>query len=184
MATPVLVTVTGHIAGQGTVAFTRHRALVSSVDDSVIPPTADIAMLDEDGNFTIDLYATDDPDWLPVDWAYSVRVNAGGGTRGSMQLDYQSPAADFDDAFQPGGNSEAGQSYVRLTDVGQAGGVAGLDEDGTVPIGQLPDLGAVDSVNGQTGTVLLEASDIGIYVGPSAPVGAVDGNIWFDTSGV
>lgn len=202
MATPTLVTVTGHIAGQGTVTFVRHRPLVSASGDTVIPAPASptIAYLDENGDFEIQLYATNDPAWLPVDLAYSVRVNAGGGARGSMLLDYQATAVDFDDVFQPGTSAEAGRSYLDATQLGRPGGVAQLDEDGYLTAGQVPpDVGLVDSVNGQTGAVVLDAGDVGaepagavaaitlqslgIYVGSATPVGAVDGDIWFDTSG-
>lgn len=40
----------------------------------------------------------------------------------------------------------------------------------------------VDSVNGKTGSVVLTADDIGIYVQAEEPMGAVDGDIWIDTA--
>ncbi|MFG7941179.1 hypothetical protein [Streptomyces cacaoi] len=45
---------------------------------------------------------------------------------------------------------------------GAPGGVATLDDDGRVPAAQLPDVGggAVESVNGQTGAVILTATDV------------------------
>lgn len=190
MATPTLVTVTGRITrggdpAAGTVTFTTYRPLVSAADDSVVVPApSTVVVLDGDGEFTVQLLATNDPDWLPVGWSYSVRVNAGAGARGSMQLDYQATSVDFDDVFQAGGSAEAGRSFVKVSALGQPSGVATLDEDGILVESQWPPVDdAVDSVNGLTGTVVLEPADIGIYTGSSEPVGAADGDIWFDTSG-
>ncbi|MFD9146196.1 hypothetical protein ACFWDF_02835, partial [Streptomyces diastaticus] len=52
---------------------------------------------------------------------------------------------------------------VPATAPGTPGGVAQLDDDGKVPAEQLPPGGggAVDSVNGQRGTVVLDATDVG-----------------------
>lgn len=163
MATPALVTVTGHIAGQGTVVFTRHRGLISAVDDTVIPPPAEpaTAVLDEDGNFTIQLYATDDPDWLPVGWAYSVSVRSGAGMRGAMELHYADTAVDFDDVFQESVSVQAGSTYVKLSDLGVT--VATLGVDGILAAAQRP--------------------PSGIFTGPTAPADPAEGDIWFDTSG-
>jgi len=169
MVTPTLVTVTGHVeATAGTVTFTQHRPLISAVDDSVVPPPASptVATIDASGNFTVQLYATNDPDWLPVGWAYSVRVNAGGGARGSMLLDYATPAVDFDDVFQPSISADTGRQYLARTELGAPGGAASLGETGKLSADQRP-----------------TAADLGIYAGPTEPVGAADGSIWFDTSG-
>jgi hypothetical protein len=59
---------------------------------------------------------------------------------------------------------------------GAAGGVAQLDETGKVPAEQLPAAsggGAVDSVNGQTGAVVLDAADVSAI--PAAEKGAASG---------
>lgn len=40
--------------------------------------------------------------------------------------------------------------------------------------------GAVDSVNGYTGDVVLTADDVGVYVTIDEPENAVDGDIWID----
>lgn len=45
---------------------------------------------------------------------------------------------------------------------GVANGFASLDGDGLVPTSQLPLFGAVDSVNGQTGVVVLDQGDVGL----------------------
>lgn len=77
---------------------------------------------------------------------------------------------------------------IATSAAGTAGGVATLGPDGKVPAAQLPPIsggGAVDSVNGKTGVVVLAASDVGAldlaaadarYVQPSGiPVTSVAG---------
>ncbi|MBP0456259.1 collagen-like protein [Streptomyces montanisoli] len=56
---------------------------------------------------------------------------------------------------------------------GAAGGVAQLGDDGKVPAAQLPTLGAVESVNEQTGAVVLDAADVQAI--PAAEKGADNG---------
>jgi hypothetical protein len=169
MATPTLITVHGALAGlagvlHGTVTFTAHRALTGA--DTVMPPFTITAAADAGGEFTVILPATNDPAWLPADWAYSVVVHAGGGARGSLQLDYQNASVELADLLQIDGAAEPGVSYVPLNEVGVAGGVAELDDDGDVIDADGNKVaggggGAVDSVNGQTGVVVLAASDVG-----------------------
>lgn len=172
MSTPTLVTVTGHIEGaHGSVVFTRHRPLISAADDTIIPPGHDVEVLDANGDFAIQLYATNDPDWQPTDWAYSVRVNAGGGLRGSMQLDYQAASVDFDDVLMVAVPAAQGQSYVPLSELGQAGGVATLGQDGILTSSQRAPL-----------TVASRAG-LRIFTGSTPPTEPADGDIWFDTSG-
>ncbi|MFE7262265.1 hypothetical protein ACFU9B_09380 [Streptomyces sp. NPDC057592] len=77
---------------------------------------------------------------------------------------------------------------ISISAAGAANGVAALGPDGKVPAEQLPPLsggGAVDSVNGKTGTVVLVAADVGAldlaaadarYIQPSGiPVTSVAG---------
>ncbi|MGW8767671.1 collagen-like triple helix repeat-containing protein [Streptomyces sp. NPDC055815] len=84
--------------------------------------------------------------------------------------------------------SAADVGALAASAAGAAGGVASLGPDGKVPAAQLPTLsgdGAVDSVNGKTGVVVLAASDVGAldlaaadarYVRPSGiPVTSVAG---------
>lgn len=70
-------------------------------------------------------------------------------------------------------------SAVPAAAVGAAGGVAALDADGLVPAAQLPagSGGAVASVNGRTGDVVLGAADIGALDAATADLRylAVDG---------
>lgn len=73
--------------------------------------------------------------------------------------------------------------FVLPTQIGGANGVAGLDGDGKVPLGQLPSIaaGSVTSVNGETGIVTLDAGDVNA-VG-TTEVGAINGVAALDGSG-
>lgn len=67
----------------------------------------------------------------------------------------------------------AHSNYVPTADKGQPNGVASLDGAGLIPIGQIPDLVPVDSVNGLTGTVVLNSTHVGAVA--AADRGAVNG---------
>jgi hypothetical protein len=118
----------------GLVEFTARYALVGPVDDSIVMPfTAAVVLDDTNGEFTIALPATDDPDWTPTGWAYAVRITAGGtAVRGTLQLDYLSTSVELADLIQIDGTAETGQTYIPLSQRSIAGGVAGLDADGDV----------------------------------------------------
>ncbi|GGW67863.1 hypothetical protein [Streptomyces griseoloalbus] len=65
---------------------------------------------------------------------------------------------------------------VPTAEKGAAGGVATLDGTGKVPAAQLPESsggGAVESVNGETGTVVLDSADVGAV--PSTARGSANG---------
>lgn len=59
----------------------------------------------------------------------------------------------------------ADSRYIKQIEIGVADGIATLDANGKVPESQLPEIGIggtyVESVNGKTGAVTLEAADIG-----------------------
>lgn len=89
--------------------------------------------LDADGAGSVQLPATDDPQWSPVGWEYTVRGRVNGqSVNGTVQLSYLSVSADLADLFQPDGTAEQGVSYLLTSRRGVAGGVAGLDSDGDV----------------------------------------------------
>jgi hypothetical protein len=142
MAFPVgltLVTVHGRIdalpsgGASGQACFTRPYALVGGADNSIVPPRPEYATLDAAGEFTILLPATNDPDWTPVNWAYSVEIISSSGIiRGTLQLDYQSPTVELADLIQLNGAAAVGATYIALSSRGVALGVAALDADGDV----------------------------------------------------
>jgi hypothetical protein len=66
---------------------------------------------------------------------------------------------------------------IPASEKGKAGGVASLGSDGKVPAAQLPEIGAVKSVNGQTGAVVLDADDVGARANDWMPTAAQVGAI-------
>ncbi|MFI6347247.1 hypothetical protein [Streptomyces sp. NPDC050560] len=117
-------------------------------------------------------------------------ADAGGGTRAWMDAHSLTAGApgDEDPAPVTSVNGQTGTVELDADDVGAipaeaAGapeGVAQLDEDGHVPTEQLPEIGgAVDSVNGKTGTVVLAAADVGAV--DLADVGSAGGVADLDT---
>ena len=64
-------------------------------------------------------------------------------------------------------------------DLGQANGVASLDSGGKVPSAQLPSSGAVASVAGRTGDVVLSAADVSGVVASGGALGTPSsGDVW------
>jgi hypothetical protein len=117
----------------GQACFTRPYALVGGADNSIVPPRPEYATLNATGEFTISLPATNDPDWTPVNWAYSVEILSSSGViRGTVQLNYQTPAVELADVIQIDGTTSTGTTYIPLSARGAAAGVAGLDVDGDV----------------------------------------------------
>jgi hypothetical protein len=129
-----LVTVHGQLdAANGKAEFVARQPLIGSAADAIVMPFTVPAVVDGNGEFTVDLPATDDPGWSPSGWAYAVRVTAGGASvRGTLQLDYQTTSVELADLLQVDGTAEQGVSYILVGRRGVAGGVAGLDADGDV----------------------------------------------------
>lgn len=135
-ATLTLVTVTGQFdvppdgGAAGWVRFIADRPLQGS---SIVPPFERIATLDTTGAFSIQLPATNDPQWSPSGWAYRVEVSVSGSVfSGTLQLDYLTTSVTLAPLFQPAGAAVTGTTYILLSQRSVAGGVAGLDSDGDV----------------------------------------------------
>lgn len=155
----------------GTVTFTRQVYLRSASDDAIILPGTKTATLNASGSFVISLPVTDDTDYLPIGWTYTVNEILSGGSRtytitlplasGNVNL------ADIAPVFEP----TNGVAYVLVTSVGDPGGPAGpLDQDGKIPADQIPDdigggVGTVTSVNtilpDLTGNITLTNTNVG-----------------------
>lgn len=117
----------------GKVTFTPPQPLTGAADSSVIPAAPISVYLAPDGSASVQLPATNDPQWTPAGWAYEVVARVGSTTQtGTIQLDYQSTSVQFADLIQWDGAAEAGQTYIPLSQRGVAGGVAALDVDGDV----------------------------------------------------
>lgn len=99
----------------GTVRFECPYTLVGATDNSIVAPFWVSAGLDASGEFTISLPATNDPQWTPQGWAYSVRINVGVATiTGTLQLDYQTTSVELADLLQVDGAATAGTTYATL----------------------------------------------------------------------
>lgn len=163
-------TVTGHIdKGDGSpetgkVTFRRSVVLESESDNLFLTPYTHTATLDSEGNFTIDLPVADDPQWTPPNWAYQIEIAV---SAWQYRFDYTLTTGapiDLSDILPAGPVPTPVSSYVSKASVGTVGGPAGpLDVNGKIPTSQLPagsGGSGVDSVNGQTGVVLLDAIDV------------------------
>lgn len=169
-----IITVTGaFIDGEtgapasGSVTFTSLYLLQGGTDDAFVSPVEKTVLLDAAGEFSVALPATDDPQWVPQGYTYRVAVSLDGGyTRvWRIPLPYTTVGGTVDLAdITPAEPVPAVTTYVLASRVGQVGGPAGpLDANGKVPLAQLPVAGGgsgVDSVNGQTGTVVLTAANV------------------------
>lgn len=145
-ASLTLITVTGKFdrkTGEpsGTVTFAAPPKvwLRSTSDDTFIPPFSETVQLDSNGEFTVDLPATNDPEWLPANWSYSVTIKVDGSTlTGSLSLPYDGGPVALADVLS-GASASAGQTYVLRDSLGEPNGPAALDGDGLLELDQFPD---------------------------------------------
>lgn len=78
MAFPDTITVNGTLTKidgtpeKGHIVFQSPISVLSSSDDTVVVPSYVIATLDVNGSFSIDLPASNDPNWNPNNWTYRV----------------------------------------------------------------------------------------------------------------
>ncbi|GAP46889.1 polysaccharide deacetylase family protein [Streptomyces azureus] len=133
-------------------------------------------VLDNNGQFTVSLLATDDPDVTPVGWTYRVteRWYDTPGRSYPLSLPAAAPAVDLADVA-PTAPSEG--EYVVVTGPAGPAGPAG-PEGPEGPQGDPgdPATNLVQSVNGEQGTVSLSAADVGADPAGTATV-AVAGHV-------
>lgn len=99
----------------GMVSFVAPAPLRGGVDNSIVVTVKQAVTLAADGTASIQLPATNDPDWVPQDWAYSVTAALSGATiRGTLQLDYQTAEAELADLLQVDGAATPGTTYATL----------------------------------------------------------------------
>jgi len=75
MPTPTLVTVTGNFDPDASVSVLRFKIPVTlryQLGVDMITPSTIQANIQPDGSFSVQVYATNDPNWAPVDWAYDI----------------------------------------------------------------------------------------------------------------
>lgn len=101
--------------------------------DTIVAPFTRTVALDSSGAATVQLPATDDPQWSPSGWAYNVTARVNGSTiTGTLTLPYTSASATLAARLQVDGAAAAGVSYILTSQRSVANGVAGLDADGDV----------------------------------------------------
>lgn len=127
----------------GVVTFVSTGPLVGPTDNSIVPPFGQSVTLDGTGQGTISLPATNDPDWTPQGWTYQVQAAIGNGANwvtGTLQLDFHTTSVELADLIQVTGAAVAGVSYIPLSLLGAANGVALLDGSSKVLLAEMPDL--------------------------------------------
>jgi hypothetical protein len=167
-------TVTGTFLGsdgapaRGTVRFTAEAPYVLDGDaDAILVSLTHTAELDVAGSFTVELVATDDANLLPVDFTYRVQPRVYGLQMPAFSIEVPSGSdqdlADIAPASGTGGTLPEGPLDPAVADLVPGpslthDALVTLIED-TAPGGGG---GAVDSVNGHTGVVVLVKSDVGL----------------------
>lgn len=136
--------------------------------DSLVMPIPRAVRAGVDGTSTVNLPPNDASGWSPTGWAYTVLIEAGPAmVTGTLEL----AAADVDAGVDLSARlvldavPQPGVTYIPASQKGQPLGVATLGANGLVPTSQLPASsggtgGAVDSVAGRTGDVVLVAADL------------------------
>jgi hypothetical protein len=104
-------------AMSGTVRFAANfPALNGPTDNRIVPFVDETVSLDRaTGDFTKALPATNDPQWSPSGWNYTVTLSTGARTRtGTLELDYQTTSVELADLIQWDGTASAGTTYASL----------------------------------------------------------------------
>lgn len=126
------VTVIGKIADP--TALVIFKTPVWLLGNPIVHPFGIAAVLDDEGAFSVQLPATDDPAWAPVDWAYAVEIHSGGQVLyGTLAVPYDTVGSlSLEAVMQTGPQPAVGALYVPLSARGAPSGVAGLNADGNV----------------------------------------------------
>lgn len=158
MATPTLITVTGKHTKRdgvtpetGTVVFQAPGFVRSSANAQVISPGKTTAVLDENGEYSIGVFACNDPVWNSINWSYTIKVNLSEHREVfNFSIPYNQPGATIDMSQMVPEPPQGGTNYavVNHTHPEYEGGGGGP--------------GAVTSVAGRTGVVVLTSADVGL----------------------
>ena len=125
------ITVSGTVSDPASLVI--FKTPVWLIGNPIVPRFGLAAELNEEGAFSVELPATDDPAWVPVDWTYDVEIYSGGQVlTGTLAVPYDGGSIVLDDALQVDQAADTGQSYLLLSARGAAGGVAALNVDGDV----------------------------------------------------
>jgi hypothetical protein len=161
--------VTDGTPARGSVRFTAEAAYALDATANVILVSLSRTVrLDENGSFTVTLAATDDPDLVPADFTYRVRPMIDGLPMPAFSISVPSDSAqdlaDIAPAPGSGGTLPEGPLDPAVADLVPGpslthDALVDLIEE-TAPGGGGG--GAVDSVNGHTGVVVLVKSDLSL----------------------
>jgi len=137
----VILTADGAPAA-GTIRLTRAIPLQGPADDVTIQPGAHTATLDAGGAYTLDVPVSDDVDWSPSGWAYTLDVDTTAWRyRADIAIPAGPPASLADLVPTTSTAPDPASTYVTKASVGTATGPAGpLDGSALLPAGQVPDL--------------------------------------------
>lgn len=147
----------------GSVVFRRNVRLVSSDQDLVVAPGEVEVALDENGEFSVSLPATNDPDYSPT-FTYQVTENLSSqvGDPFYIALPYDTPGGTVDIAdIAPVASNETGDSYVRTSMMGQPFGLATLDANGLLEVSQDPGIGGGGGGGGTPASTVTEEKNFG-----------------------
>jgi hypothetical protein len=160
----------------GTVIFVPSQTLSDTADHERVPQDPVIAEL-VNGQFTVELLATDNPNLAPAGWGWTITESIGAlpASQWSFFLPYAGGATQYLDNLTPTQDVIPGVSYLETTG-GTMSGPLTIDGAFTIPAAAAAGrvwtaqtsngLGAwqaapVLSVNAKTGAVTLTASDVG-----------------------
>ncbi|MFE4651522.1 glycosyl hydrolase family 28-related protein [Streptomyces sp. NPDC056707] len=157
---------------QGTVTFTPSQKYVTDPGEDVLIFSAPlVATLDGTGAFSIEIPATDDPDVLPSGFTWTVTEafnRRAGRAPFSIAVPEDTPDPGIDlVTVAPVLPADEVEYVVTSVDgmtglVSLVGRYAPLDEDGKIPIENIPPISSgVTSVNGASGVVSLGAVEVG-----------------------
>jgi hypothetical protein len=139
----------------GRIRFEAPVTLLGPADNRVVTIQPASVLLDENGDGVIELPATNDPAWTPVDWSYVVTGSVDGVTfRGTLQLDHEQTDVQLADLLQLAQVPDDGVTYATLGQLNAA-----LGDVATLPIG-IDDVAGLEAALDDVPALPLAISDV------------------------
>jgi len=161
MSFPTTITVNGTLTKidgtpeKGYIVFQNVTKVPSGTDEFVVTPSYVTATLDVDGAFSVDLPASNDPDWNPSNWTYKVIEHLSAGKKEFFTIvPYDAPAQEYDYSRLVPAIDVDEQLYAPYNHTHAGGGTGG-----------------VTSVFGRQGVVVAQSGD---YTKAQVGLGNVD----------